>query len=157
MKRNIPKVIKEGERREIILYRTAENAPKVEVLLQQQNLWLTQKVLSILFGVERSVITKHIKNIFITGELQENSVCAKFAHTAEDRAKSRKVMYMNDWIEKLNAFLQFNEREILQDNGRVTHEIAKAFAENEFEKYRVIQDRTYKSDFDKLIESTENN
>jgi hypothetical protein len=328
--------INEGESGEIIIFRDSENAPKVEVLLQQQNLWLTQKAISTLFDVERSVITKHIKNIFATGELAENSVCAKFAHTAadgknyntafynleaviavgyrvnseraiifrnwatkilqeyikkgavldverlknpeyifgqdyfdetlekirdirsserrfyqkitdiyadcsadydinsdttrrffatvqnklhwaitqetaaeivyhradhrkqnmgltswknapngrvrksdvsiaknyldkeelaglnrivtmyldyaEDQAKRRKVMYMNDWVEKLNAFLQFNEREILQDNGKVTHEIAKAFAENEFEKYRVIQDKTYKSDFDKLLE-----
>jgi len=73
---------------------------------------------------------------------------------AEDQAKRRKVMYMSDWIEKLNAFLQFNEREILHDNGKVTHEIAKAFAESEFEKYRVIQDKTYRSDFDRLVENT---
>ena len=329
-------LVKEGESREIIIFRDGNNAPKVEVLLQQQNLWLSQKSLSVLFAVERSVITKHIKNIFETGELTENSVCAKFAHTAsdgknyntsfynldliiavgyrvnseraiifrnwatkilkeyiqkgavldverlkqpeyifgqdyfdetlekirdirsserrfyqkitdiyadcsadydinsettkkffatvqnklhwaivretaaeiiyhranhalpnmgltswknapsgkirksdvsvaknylkeeeltglnrivtmyldyaEDTAKRRKVMYMSDWVEKLNAFLQFNEREILQDNGKVTHEIAKAFAENEFEKYRVIQDKTYKSDFDKILE-----
>jgi len=310
----------------------------VEVLLQHQNLWLSQKALSTLFDVERSVITKHIKNIFETGELDEISVCAKIAHTAEDnknyqtkfynlelviavgyrvnseraimfrnwatkilkeyiqkgsvldverlktpeyifgqdyfdetlerirdirsserrfyqkitdiyadcsadydvesattkkffatvqnklhwaiaretaaeivyhradhtkqnmgltswknapkgrirksdvsvaknylnteemdglnrivsmyldyaedQAKRKKVMYMRDWVEKLNAFLQFNEREILLDSGKVTHEIAKAFAESEFEKYRVIQDKVYQSDFDKLIEQT---
>jgi len=307
--------------------------------LQHDNLWLTQKALSTLFGVERSVVTKHIKNVFEIGELQRNSVCANFAHTAqdgknyntsfynldlaiavgyrvnseraiifrnwareilkeyimkgsvldverlknpeyifgqdyfdetlerirdirsserrfyqkitdiyadcsadynlesettkrffatvqnklhwaisretaaeiiyhradhtkqnmgltswknapqgrirktdvsiaknylnkeeleglnrivsmyldyaEDQAKRRRVMYMSDWIEKLNAFLQFNEREILQDNGKVTHEIAKAFAENELEKYHVIQDRTYQSDFDKELKILE--
>jgi hypothetical protein len=52
----------------------------------------------------------------------------------------------------LNAFLQFNEREILQNNGKVTHEIAKLFAESEFEKYRIVQDQLFKSDFDKLLE-----
>jgi hypothetical protein len=332
-------VIQEGESREIIIYRDGDKAPKVEVLLQHENLWLTQKSLSMLFGVERSVVTKHIKNIFETGELQENSVCAKIAHTAadgknynttfynldlviavgyrvnseraiifrnwareilkeyiqkgsvldvnrlknpeyifgqdyfdetlerirdirsserrfyqkitdiyadcsadydvnsettrrffatvqnklhwaitretaseivyhradhtkpnmgltswknapqgrirksdvsiaknylnseemeglnrivsmyldyaEDQAKRRKIMYMSDWVEKLNAFLQFNEREILQDNGKVTHEIAKAFAESEFEKFRFIQDKTYQSDFDKLVETAQ--
>jgi hypothetical protein len=61
---------------------------------------------------------------------------------------------MSDWVEKLNVFLQFNEREILQDSDKMSHEIAKAFAESEFEKYRVIQDKTYKSDFDKLVKST---
>jgi hypothetical protein len=332
-------VIHEGESREIIIYRDSDNAPKVEVLLQHENLWLTQKSLSTLFGVNIPAISKHIKNIFETGELQENSVVSKMETTAsdgktynttfynldlviavgyrvnseraiifrnwareilkeyikkgsvldvkrlknpeyifgqdyfeetlerirdirsserrfyqkitdiyadcsadyevnskttkhffatvqnklhwaiaretaaeivyhrtdhtkpnmgltswknapqgrirksdvsiaknylnseemgglnrivsmyldyaEDQAKRRKVMYMSDWVKKLNAFLQFNEREILQDNGKVTHEIAKAFAESEFEKFRVIQDKTYKSDFDKLIETAQ--
>jgi hypothetical protein len=330
-------VIYEGESREIIIYRDSNNAPKVEVLLQHENLWLTQKSLSMLFGVNIPAISKHIKNIFETGELQENSVVSKMETTAadgksynttfynldlviavgyrvnseraiifrnwareilkeyikkgsvldvkrlknpeyifgqdyfdetlerirdirsserrfyqkitdiyadcsadydvngettkrffatvqnklhwaiaretaaeivyhradhtkpnmgltswknapqgrirksdvsvaknylnteemgglnrivsmyldyaEDRAKRRKVMYMSDWVERLTAFLQFNEREILQDTGKVTHEIAKAFAESEFEKFRVIQDKSYESDFDKLIET----
>ena len=50
-----------------------------------------------------------------------------------------------------NRFLEFNEHEILLDNGRVTHEIAKSFAESEFEKYRIIQDRLYESDFDRFL------
>jgi hypothetical protein len=86
-------IIHEGEIREIIIYRDGNNAPKVEVLLQQQNLWLTQKAVSTLFGVERSVITKHIKNIFDTGELNENSVCAKFAHTAADGKNYNTAFY----------------------------------------------------------------
>lgn len=73
---------------------------------------------------------------------------------AERQAKRGNVMYMKDWVQKLNAFLQFNEVVVLQNKGRVTHEIAKAFAETEFEQYRVIQDKTYKSDFDKLIEES---
>ncbi len=52
-------------------------------------------------------------------------------------------------------FLQFNEEEILHDKGRVSAEIAKSFAESEFEKYRVIQDKLFESDFDKLVASTE--
>ncbi|MDA9129393.1 virulence RhuM family protein, partial [Candidatus Gracilibacteria bacterium] len=62
-----------------------------------------------------------------------------------------------DWETKLNTFLQFNEREILSGSGKITAEIAKAFAESEFEKYRVIQDRSYKSDFDKLLEIQKRN
>jgi hypothetical protein len=58
---------------------------------------------------------------------------------------------MEDWAGKLNAFLQFNEREILDNPGKVTQEIAKAFAESEFEKYRILQDRLFESDFDKQI------
>ena len=51
---------------------------------------------------------------------------------------------------RLDAFLKFNEEEILEDKGKVKMEVAKAFAESEYEKYRVIQDKIYKSDFDKL-------
>jgi hypothetical protein len=60
-------------------------------------------------------------------------------------------MTMADWASKLDAFLQFNDADILQDKGKVTAAIAKAFAESEFEQYRIIRDRLYRSDFDKLI------
>ncbi len=70
---------------------------------------------------------------------------------AEDQAERRIPMTMEDWAGKLNAFLQFNEREILDNPGKVTQEIAKAFAESEFEKYRIVQDRLFESDFDKQI------
>ena len=56
---------------------------------------------------------------------------------------------------RLDAFLQFNEEEVLRHKGKVTATIAKAFAESEFEKYRVIQDRQYQSDFDRLVASIE--
>lgn len=60
-------------------------------------------------------------------------------------------MTMNDWAQKLNAFLQFNQRDILDNPGLISAEIAKAFAETEFEKYRIVQDQLFESDFDKLI------
>jgi hypothetical protein len=74
---------------------------------------------------------------------------------AEMQAQNRKVMTMTDWIQKLDAFLQFNEKQILGNAGQVSAEIAKAFAENEFEKYRVIQDRLFESDFDREIKRLE--
>jgi hypothetical protein len=70
---------------------------------------------------------------------------------AEDQAERNIPMTMEEWASKLNAFLQFNEREILDHPGKVTQEIAKAFAESEFEKYRIVQDRLFESDFDKQI------
>lgn len=59
-------------------------------------------------------------------------------------------MYMKDWVEKLDAFLRFNEQAILKDAGKVSHEVAIALAEKEFEKFGKIQDALYESDFDKL-------
>lgn len=70
---------------------------------------------------------------------------------AEDRASRSIPMTMRDWTNKLNAFLQFNERDILNNPGKVSKEVAKAFAESEFEKYRVIQDHLFESDFDKHV------
>ncbi len=328
------KIAKEGFN-EILLYTTPNGKVKVEIFLQNETIWLTQQKIAELFGVERSVVTKHLKNIFESLELDENSVCAIFAHTATDgksystqfynldaiisvgyrvnssqatsfriwaterlkeyiikgftmdderlktpnyifgkdyfeeqlarirdirsserrfyqkitdiysqcsadylkdselthtffatiqnklhwaitgqtaaeiiaaRADSSKknmglsswknspsgkirktdigiaknylelkeleglnrivsmyldyaesqalggvVMYMKDWILKLDAFLQFNERAILKDTGTVTHEVAMALAGKEFEKFRVKQDKLYESDFDKDI------
>ena len=72
---------------------------------------------------------------------------------AEDQAERGFPMTMTDWAQKLNVFLQFNQRDVFDNPGRVTAEIAKAFAENEFEKYRVLQDRLFESDFDKHIKN----
>ena len=58
---------------------------------------------------------------------------------------------MEDWAKRLDLFLEFDERNILQDAGKITAEIAKVHAESEFEKYRIIQDRLFESDFDKEI------
>lgn len=70
---------------------------------------------------------------------------------AEDRASRNIPMTMKDWSEKLNAFLQFNEKDVLNNPGKVSKEVAKVFAESEFEKYRIVQDRLFESDFDKHI------
>ncbi|MDD3686124.1 MAG: virulence RhuM family protein [Bacteroidales bacterium] len=320
---------------EILLYTAPSGKVKVEIFLHNENVWLSQAKIAELFGVERSVVTKHLKNIFDTAELQESSVCAKIAHTASDgktyqtqfynldaiisvgyrvnstqathfriwaterlkeyiikgftmdderlknpenifgkdyfdeqlarirdirsserrfyqkitdiyaqcsadydvnsettrnffatvqnklhwaittqtaaeiifnradsskqnmglstwknapngairktdvsiaknylneteldnlnrivsmyldyaemQANNRKIMYMKDWIARLDAFLQFNEKEILTHTGTVTAEIAKNFAETEFDKFHAIQAKNYESDFDKLL------
>ena len=60
-------------------------------------------------------------------------------------------MTMADWEQRLNRFIEATDREVLQDAGRVTAEIAKAHAESEFEKYRIVQDRLYQSDFDRQV------
>jgi hypothetical protein len=70
---------------------------------------------------------------------------------AESQAERRIPMTMRDWASKLNAFLKFNERDILDNPGKVSHEVANAFAESEFEKYRIVQDRLFESDFDRHI------
>ena len=84
-----------------------------------------------------------------------NEIVTMYLDYAERQARRGNIMYMRDWVTRLDAFLQFNEEEILHHKGTVTAAIAKSFAESEFEKYRVIQDRLYQSDFDRLMASTE--
>ena len=318
---------------QITVYQTPDGKINIEVLYANENIWLSQKRIAELFDVDRSVVTKHLKNIFSENELQEDSVCANFAHTAEDgkeyqtkfysleaiiavgyrvnskrgtqfrqwaisilqqyihkgfaidsdrfkygsrfstryfddlleeirdirssermayqkitdiyatsidyspkaedtkqffatvqnklhfaitrqtaaeiiatRARSdkpnmgltswrkapggkimpsdvaiaknyldkpeldhlnrivsmyldyaelqavrNKPMYMKDWIEKLNAFLKFTEYEILTNAGQISHEVAMALANKEYERFKKIQDKNYISDFDKEI------
>ena len=82
----------------IILYRSKDGKTSIDVKLDRETIWLSQKQLSELFNTERSVITKHIKNIFSTSELDANSVSAKFAHTAADGKKYQTSFYNLDMI-----------------------------------------------------------
>ena len=80
-----------------------------------------------------------------------NRIVTMYLDYAEMQAEKRIIMNMKDWVKKLDAFLKFNEKEILQDSGKISHEVAVALAESEYEKYRVIQDRVLESDFDKEV------
>ena len=92
------------------------------------------------------------KNYLDEDELQGlRRIVTMYLDYAEHQASRHIPMTMEDWADRLNRFLEFNEHDILTDSGKVTHEIAKAFAESEFEKYRIIQDRLYESDFDRFV------
>ncbi|MBY0540040.1 MAG: virulence RhuM family protein [Campylobacterales bacterium] len=92
------------------------------------------------------------KNYLAQNEIKSlDRIVTMYLDYAEDQAERNIPMTMKDWSQKLNAFLQFNERDILQNAGKVTAQIAKEFAISEFEKYKVIQDKSYKSDFDRLL------
>lgn len=80
-----------------------------------------------------------------------NRIVTMYLDYAEDQAEQGVAMRMVDWVEKLDAFLKFNQKDILLDSGKVTASIAKAFAENEYEKYKPIQDKLFESDFDRLL------
>lgn len=96
------------------------------------------------------------KNYLYMDEIQElNEIVTMYLDYATRQARRRIPMTMADWASKLDAFLKFNDAEILQNKGKVTAEIAKSFAESEFEKYRVIQDRLYESDFDRFLEESQ--
>ena len=96
------------------------------------------------------------KNYLKDQELAElNEIVTMYLDYAIRQARRHIPMMMTEWADKLDAFLQFNEAELLTDAGKVSAEVAKRFAESEFEKYRVIQDYMYKSDFDRLLEESQ--
>lgn len=96
------------------------------------------------------------KNYLTEKELKQlDRFVTMYLDYAETQAEQNIPMTMNDWAGKLNAFLKFNQKDILKNAGKVTQAIAKAFAESEFEKYRIIQDKLFESDFDKAVKRIE--
>jgi hypothetical protein len=220
-----------------VIYEIDDAKVNIDVLFQDETLWLTQKQIAELFDKGRSTITEHLKNIFASGELDEQVVCRNFRHTAqhgaingktqtkevkyyslraitavgyrvnsyratafrrwatevlheyiikgfamdderlknvqhfgkdyfdeqlerivsayldlaENRARRNIVMNMKDWIVFLDKFLELSEYPILKDKGKISTLQARLKAEAEYEKYRVVQDREYLSDFDRLL------
>lgn len=217
-----------------------EQEDSIEMRYEDENIWLTQKMMATLYGVDVRTINDHIKKIFSDSELEELSTIRKYRivqtegsrqvereinhynlqmiiavgfkvnneravqfrkwanrivkdytikgwvmdderlknggsiltekemrslerivsaylDLAEDRAERHIPMTMDDWSKRLDLFLMADDREILQDSGKITAEIAKSKAETEFEKYRIIQDRLFMSDFDKYLLELEDN
>ena len=96
------------------------------------------------------------KNYLTENELKQlERIVSAYLDLAETRALRHIPMTMDDWAKRLDIFLMADDRELLKDAGKISHEIAVSKAETEFEKYRIIQDRLFVSDFDKFIELEE--
>lgn len=94
------------------------------------------------------------KNYLNQAEIDElNRIVGMYLDYAENQAKRKIAMKMTDWTEKLDGFLQFNDYKVLKDAGKISHEIALQLAEKEYDKFRVIQDKNYESDFDEILKS----
>lgn len=132
---------------EYLTFVAATGTDGVEAVYADESIWLTQKMMGTLYDVETHTINYHLKKVFSDSELQEDSVIRNFRITAADGKRYNTKHY------KLPAIIAvgYTDREILQDAGKVTAEIAKAHAESEFEKYRIVQDRLFESDFDRMI------
>lgn len=92
------------------------------------------------------------KNYLNEQELKElERIVSMYLDYAENQAKRQIAMKMQDWVDKLDAFLNFNDYQILKDAGKMSAEVAKKLAEKEYEKFAPIQDRNFESDFDKAI------
>jgi len=91
------------------------------------------------------------KNYLNKEEISElNSIVNMYLDFAELQARRNKLMKMSDWVKRMDDFLQFNEYDLLKNSGTITAKFAKSFAERQYEKFRVIQDKNFQSDFDKI-------
>lgn len=96
------------------------------------------------------------KNYLTTEELTSlGRIFNAWLDLAEERARRKIPMTMEDWAERLDKFLEFDDRSVLADSGMVTTDMAKDFAESEFETYRIVQDRLFQNDFDRMLKETE--
>ena len=171
----------------------------VELRYQDENIWLTQRLMAELYGVDVRTLNYHIQQIYSDNELSEEATIRNFRIVqtegtrqvapegkihrydvviaknyltddelqilarmvsayldfAEMQAMRHIPMTMADWETRLNRFLNLWDKDILQDAGRISAELAQAKAETEFEKYRIVQDRLYMSDFDHFLELEE--
>lgn len=144
---------------------TGDNPASIEMRYQDENVWLTQRMMAELYGVEVPTVNEHIAKIFADKELTVEATIRNFriVQTEGARQVSREVkhynlqtlrhipMTMEDWESRLNGFLTLWNHDVLQDNGKISAELAKLKAETEFEKYRLIQDQIYLSDFDRFM------
>ncbi len=94
MKKKTPQIVPNNSFTEFLLYTTPNGKVKLEIFLRDENIWLTQDKIALLFGVQRPAITKHLKNIFESGELNENSVSSILELTAAD-GKTYKTSFYN--------------------------------------------------------------
>ena len=92
------------------------------------------------------------KNYLNEKELKDlNRIVTMYLDYAELQAENHNVMTMKDWVEKLNAFLQFNGKEILHNAGKISAKVAQELAYKEYDKFKIKQDKLYKSDFNKFL------
>ncbi|MHC4552906.1 MAG: virulence RhuM family protein [Planctomycetota bacterium] len=98
------------------------------------------------------------KNYLTKDELESlGRIVNAYLELAEERAKRKIPMTMEDWAKRLDLFLEFDDRKILADSGNITAELAKNHAESEFEKYRIVQDHLFESDFDRMVKQLDQN
>ena len=133
---------------EFLFFQAEGKEQGVEVYYKDENIWATQKAIATLFDCDRSVVTKHLGNIFESVELKEEAVCAKFAHTAEDGKTYNTKFYSLDAI--IAVGYRVNSIRATQFRQWATS-VLRLHAETEFEKYRIVQDRLFQSDFDRFL------
>ena len=164
---------------EFLIFERQTHDKGIQVRFEEGDLWLTQKAMSELYDCSTDNISLHLKNIYTDLELDKESTTEDFSIVQKEgnREVKRNIKYYNldavisvgyrvnsdravqfrRWATRIDKYLLSDDRDILKDAGKISHEIACDKALTEFEKYRVKQDKLYKSDFDLLMEESESN
>jgi hypothetical protein len=137
---------------EFLVFTKQNGEDGIEVRVQNGTVWLTQKAMAALFDVQIPAVSKHLKNIFQAGELDEKVVISILETTTEHGAIEWKIQTQQTQFYNLDAIISNSTTE----ESSVVAVFAKQHAENEFEKYRPIQDRLFESDFDRVMKMIEN-
>ena len=161
-------VAKQPEDGEFIFYQTAEGAGRVEVLYELETLWLNQKRIAELFGVDIRTVSEHLTNVYNSGELSSDATIRKIrrVQTEGNRKVTREIEFYN-----LDAIISVGYRvnssqatqfriwatQTLMDAGTVSAEVAKQLAEDHYAAFRVQQDRQFESDFEREVRRIETN
>ena len=160
---------------EFLIFTGQAGEQSIEARYEDETVWLSQKLMAVLFDVDVRTVNEHLKNVYEQGEVTPAATIRKFriVQTEGKREVVRNVDFYNlDAIisvgyrvnsVRATQFRQWATRVLREfaikgyvlDNGKVTAQIAKDFAESEFEKYRIMQDRLFESDFDKVIRQLE--
>lgn len=125
----------------------------VELRYEDENIWLTQRLMAELYGVSVPAISQHIKQIYGDNELDKGATVKKYLIVQNEggRQIAREVNHYSLQMIIVVGF-KVNNEQILKDAGRISAELAKAHAESEFEKFRIVQDQLYQSDFDRFLQ-----
>ena len=160
---------------EFLIFTGQAGEQSIEARYEDETVWLSQKLMAALFDVDVRTVNEHLKNVYEQGEVTPEATIRKFriVQTEGKREVVRNVDFYNldaiisvgyrvnsiratqfrQWATRV--LREFAIKGYVQDNGKITAQIAKDFAESEFEKYRIVQDRLFESDFDKVIRQLE--
>ena len=122
---------------------TIDDQPgSVELRYENENICLTQRLMAELYGVSVPAISQHIKQIYGDNELDKGATVKKYLIVQNEGGRQMIIV----------VGFKVNNEQILKDAGRISAELAKAHAESEFEKFRIVQDQLYQSDFDRFLQ-----
>jgi len=146
---------------QFLVYRSADEDVSIDAIIKDETIWLTQKGMAELFSVQTPAISKHLKNIFEEGELNEAVVVSKMERTTLHGAIPEKTQTIEDLIDRentftmeqfsasINEFLTFRKYKILPDKGKVSKQMALDKAGAEYDEFNKTQKIT--SDFDREV------